>query len=129
MADKATYKIVGYSFYDANGRKGFYLNLTENYLERDGAVGSFAINMSAPYVDIEKIKAVKMSVDRPATIEILQVQQPMGRQMVVMCQELISIKPFNILDFIKSFTPDEFNTVTSYLNKSSSVPPPSPKPV
>lgn len=94
MADKATYDIIGYSFYDSNGKKGFYLNLIEDYFERDGAVGSFAIQMSAPFADIKKIEHVKMSLRQPAKIQLMQAQQPMGRVMVVMCQEVIGIQPF-----------------------------------
>lgn len=120
MASTAKYKIIGYSHYDANGKKGFYLNLTENYLVRDGAVGSFSVQMSAPYVDIKKIEAVPMSIDRPATIEISELQQPMGRTMVVMCQEVLSIEPFNSLNLVKSLSRDERLAIANYLKSLSS---------
>lgn len=129
---KATYKIYGYSFYDNSGKKGFYLNLAEDYLDRDGAVGSFSISMSAPYAEIERITAVKMSIDKPATVEIMQVQQPMGRSLVVMCQELISITPFNPVELLKTYTPAELAAVTQYLKQSqpaasAAIPPQPPK--
>jgi hypothetical protein len=99
MSNVAKYPIIGFSHYDSNGKKGFYLNLIEDYQARDGLVGSFPINMSAPHSEVKKMDNLPFPVSftQPAIIEIVQSQQPFGRTVVTVCDEILSITPISAL--------------------------------